>query len=478
MLRNIRDTILHRESSGPFKHTLRDWRSIGASLAAGAKDSALTSEYVNRVAELGYTDRELWQTTKQHFTELLRGVLSDCRSLVGDEMIEPLLDVMRNTCKRAFFPKVNQRQKSSVTRELRHLILATRRALPENQRGIVSAIAQAAAVSPDQVVSVLEGAKSNDLQHALALARVGLPEKERNNVVLLAEISKLPEEEVRSALATSKGNDLQHALALARVGLPENERDNVTLLAKISKLSDEEVRSALATSKAMDLQHSLALARVGLPENERDNVTLLAKISKLSDEEVRSALVTASSRDDTCKLDELRRKISPGRRDNDEELRTLSDLTPERFDKALATIRKRDAHFKDSVKPGISKPVISKKPPSARASKKTNILCMDPAHKTRQGTHPRKRDCAKCNGNVQSSRGLCSHHKDGCQARDCTGCMRRYACLECSGCRCQGIGRKLMHMCHSCSPENFCQHGLHKHADKKRKGTYQCTCWA
>ena len=433
MLRNIRDTILHRESSGPFKHTLRDWRSIGASLAAGAKDSALTSEYVNRVAELGYTDRELWQTTKQHFTELLRGVLSDCRSLVGDEMIEPLLDVMRNTCKRAFFPKVNQRQKSSVTRELRHLILATRRALPENQRGIVSAIAQAAAVSPDQVVSVLEGAKSNDLQHALALARVGLPEKERNNVTLLAKISELPE---------------------------------------------EEVRSALATSKAMDLQHSLALARVGLPENERDNVTLLAKISKLSDEEVRSALVTASSRDDTCKLDELRRKISPGRRDNDEELRTLSDLTPERFDKALATIRKRDAHFKDSVKPGISKPVISKKPPSARASKKTNILCMDPAHKTRQGTHPRKRDCAKCNGNVQSSRGLCSHHKDGCQARDCTGCMRRYACLECSGCRCQGIGRKLMHMCHSCSPENFCQHGLHKHADKKRKGTYQCTCWA
>ena len=397
MLRTIRDTILSPDSPGPFQHTLHDWQTVSDSLAATAKELAHklahTDGYVDRLCATQYTDCHLWSITKQCWNALLEDVLLQCKPLAAQELHEPLIDVMRKVVKEAFFPKRNQKKSSSVPLALRQLILATRKDLPADQKDVVSVIAQAAAVSPEEVASVLEGAQAKDMQHALAVARVGLTGK------------------------------------------------------------------------------------------QRDDVQLLAKISGLAEDDVNSALASARSTDDKRSLDEIRRQLPREQRNDDTTLRTLSGLPSERFDKAFATIHKQAAASKDRVTPGISKPGITKKscsagPSQSRRGKEKPLavgahpsLCMDPTHVTRQGTNPRKRDCAKCNGRARE-RGLCSHHKGTCQAQDCTGCKQRYGCSQCNGCHCQQ-NKKLLYMCQTCSPENFCQHGTHKYARHAK-----CACWA
>jgi hypothetical protein len=101
-----------------------------------------------------------------------------------------------------------------------------------------------------------------------------------------------------------------------------------------------------------------------------------------------------------------------------------------------------------------------------------DTFCLDAGHVTRENTHPRKRDCRKCNGNKAPRKNLCMHHKPGCTKDACEGCLRRDRCLECNGCNCTE-NKKLRQKCEKCSGL-YCEHGVHKWNRAKAK----CACWA
>ena len=111
------------------------------------------------------------------------------------------------------------------------------------------------------------------------------------------------------------------------------------------------------------------------------------------------------------------------------------------------------------------------KEPGKAANYRPETFCLDPMHITREGTHPRKRDCSKCNAGKLRRKNLCKHHKVGCTIEGCQGCLRRDRCLQCNACCCE-VNKKLLQECELCSGL-FCEHGVHKWNRAKAK----CTCW-